>query len=398
MLKLAKKEPGIVVSAAVHVTALALLLFWLPSSAFPDAEEGIPVEMITEEMLGQITRGEKDAKEVTADKKPVVTRQADVHERKDEREDKRDMPSAPKRPADMKTDDKPVEPTSNPPPPPPPPPPPKKVEAEQKPSEQELADLVEQKEAEALAQKKAAEAKAKAEAEAKVKAKALADAQAAKAKAEADSKAKALADAQAAKAKAEADAKAKALADAQTAKAKAEADDKAKAVAAAKAREQAEAKARKDAELANKYDPGAIRALIQSKDVSQSTGSTGAEVNRTASLGTATGSAAKLSPSMQQQLVGLLRDQLNKCWDIPVVMRSVVRAPTPSVRFSVNPDGSLASQPQVVETDSDELFRVAADSAVRAVQKCSPLKIPAQFAPYYNNWKDLRFKFDIRDL
>lgn len=356
VLNQAKKEPGIVVSAAVHITALAVLLFWLPSSAFPDAEEGIPVEMITEEMLGQITKGEKDAKEVTADKKPVVTRQADIHERKDEREDKRDMPSAPKRTADMKTDDKPIEPVSAPPPPPP-----KKVEVEQKPGEQELADLVEQKEAEALMQKKAAE----------VKVKALADAQAAKAKA---------------------------LADAQAAKAKADADAKAKAVAASKAKEQAEAKARREAELANKYDPGAIRALIQSKDVSQSTGSTGAEINRTASLGTATGSAARLSPSMQQQLIGLLRDQLNKCWDIPVVMRSVVRAPTPSVRFSVNPDGSLASQPQIVETDSDELFRVSADSAVRAVQKCNPLKIPAQFAPYYNSWKDLRFKFDIRDL
>jgi len=378
VLKLAKKEPGFVVSGVVHVTALALLLFWLPSSSFPDAEEGIPVEMITEDMLGQITKGEKDAKQVTADQKPVVVRKADVTERKDEREDKHDMPSAPKRPADMKTDDKPVEPVSSPPPPPPPPPPPKKVE--QKPTEQELADLVEQKEAEALAQKKAAEAKAKAEAEEKAKAKAVAEARA-KAKAEADAKAKALADAQAAKAKAEADAKAKA-----------------KAVALAKAKADAEAKARREAELANKYDPGAIRALIQSKDVSQSTGSTGAEVNRTASLGTATGSAAKLSPSMQQQLIGLLRDQLNKCWDIPVVMRSVVQPPTPSIRFSVNQDGTLASQPQVVDAQSDELFRVAAESAIRAVQKCSPLKIPAQFAPYYNNWKDLRFKFDIRDL
>jgi colicin import membrane protein len=52
----------------------------------------------------------------------------------------------------------------------------------------------------------------------------------------------------------------------------------------------------------------------------------------------------------------------------------------------------------VVSGSGDPLFRTVADSATRATKRCSPLRIPAQFQPYYQDWKDLVVNFDPRDL
>ncbi|HEV7875006.1 MAG TPA: cell envelope integrity protein TolA, partial [Enterovirga sp.] len=220
-----------------------------------------------------------------------------------------------------------------------------------------------------------------------------------KAEAKAQAELKALAEAAAAKAEAESKAKAeaaqKALAEA---KAKAEADAKAKALAMARAKAEAEAKARKQAELADKFDAGDIRQLLASKAPSQSAGAAAPEINKTASLGTATGSAQRLNPSQRDQLMGLLRDQLHRCWQAPMASQGNDKPPVPSVRVKLNQDGSLAAEPAVMNPSSDALFRTVADSATRATRRCAPLKIPAQFAPYYQDWKDLVVNFDPREM
>jgi colicin import membrane protein len=64
----------------------------------------------------------------------------------------------------------------------------------------------------------------------------------------------------------------------------------------------------------------------------------------------------------------------------------------------LNQDGSLAADPAVMNPSSDALFRTVADSATRATRRCAPLKIPAQFAPYYQDWKDLVVNFDPREM
>ena len=70
----------------------------------------------------------------------------------------------------------------------------------------------------------------------------------------------------------------------------------------------------------------------------------------------------------------------------------------PSVRMKLNTDGSLAAQPGVINSSSDPLFRVAADSALTATRRCAPLRIPAQFASYYDDWRDVVVNFDARDV
>jgi colicin import membrane protein len=336
----------------MHATLLAGLLIGFASSKFPEADEGIPVEVITDSQFSEITRGETNAKQPQPDPKPRAERVAEVREERDPGEAKRDVPTPPTRPAEMKVAEQPVEAAAPSPPLPPVRPAPPKRE--------ELAKLAEQQEAELRAQ---AETEARAKAEA-------------------------------AKAKAVAEAKAKAEAEA---KAKAEAEQRKKA-AEARAKAEAEAKAQKDAELASKFDPNGIARLLASKEPAQSSGSAGREVQRTAALGTATGTSQRLSPSLRDALMGLLRDQLHRCWQPPIGAQGTDKPPVPSVRVSLNQDGSLAREPAVVNTSGDPLFRTVADSATRATKRCSPLRIPAQFQPYYEDWKNLVVNFDPRDL
>jgi colicin import membrane protein len=373
-LKFDKAEPGVWVSGVAHAAVLAAGLFAMTTTSFPPADEGIPVEVITDNQFSEITRGEKTAKEVTANPNPRVDRVAEKQEQRDPGEAARDVPAPPTRPAEMKVAE---EEAAAPPPPParpePTPPEPPKREAvktpespKPDPKREEMARLVEQQQAEIARQQaeaKAEEAKTKAEAEAK--------------------------------AKAAAEAKAKAVAEA---KAKAEADAKAKAVAEAKAKAEAEAKAKRQAEVAEKFNPGDIRQLLQSKQPAQSSGATGREINRTASLGTNTGTAQRLNPSQRDQLIGILQEQLHRCWVVPIALQSAPKPPVPSIRIKLNQDGSLAGEPAVMNRSAEPLFDVAADSATRAARRCAPLRIPAQFVPYYQDWKDLVVNFNLRDM
>ncbi|MDB5511624.1 MAG: cell envelope integrity protein TolA [Enterovirga sp.] len=420
-----RSEPGTWVSAGLHGALLAAAIVGFSSSKLPNADEGIPVEILTDNQFSEMTKGERQAAKVLPNAKPRADRVADTRQERDPGEAKLDAPAPPKRPAEVKIAEAETEAASAPPPPRPEPPKPdpkieaakaaaaKAAAAEARASAARAAEakaaeaqkVAEQQEAEALEKARVEAAKAKAQAEARAKAEAehrkeLAEA---KAKAEADAKARALAKAKAdEEAKDELEAKMKALADAERrkeiadAKAKAEAEAKSKALAQAKAKADAEAKARRQAEAADKFSPGDIRALLASKEASQSSGATGREVQRTASLGTAAGTAQRLNPSQRDQLVGLLSEQLHRCWQVPIAAQSADRPPVPTVRVKLNQDGTLAGEPVVTNMSGDQLFRSVADSATRATRRCAPLKIPSQFQPFYADWRDLLVNFDPR--
>lgn len=399
-MKLSTSEPGMLMSALGHATFLVAGLLAFSPSPLPEQQEAIAVEVISPSELNQITRGERNAPKVQEQPLQRAERQAEITERKEEGEAKQDTPAPPSRPPELKTADDnasaplppsraallpKAEPKVTPPEPVKQPPQKAEPKAEPKPDlkREELAKLAE--EAEIASRAKRAEEEAKA---------------AAKAKAEADAQARAEA---AAKAKADAQAKAEAAEEARekaeaVAKAKAEAEAKAKIAAAAKAKQEAEAKAKREAEIAKKFNPNDIARLLQSKEQAQSTGSAAPQINRTASLGTERGSSQKLSPSLRAQLVGIIQDQLLKCWNVPIALANARGAVVPQVRMKLGTDGSLLGQPGVVNSSSDPLFRVAADSALTATRRCAPLRIPAQFASYYDDWRDVIVNFDARDV
>ncbi len=444
-----RQKPGVWISAGTHVALLGFVLLGVSAPALPEAQEGVPVEVITEKQLSEITKGERQAEKPLPNAQSRADRQAEKHEDREPENAKVDAPTAPKRTAEMKlanADEIPLRSETEP----------NetetakaakaaeekaekaakaaaekaaaektaaakaeakaKAEAESKAkaetaakaaaAEKAEADkrealdkLIEKQEAEAAAQakaeaaKKAAEAKAAAE-KAEKAAEAKAKAEAAKKVAEAKAKAEAEAERQQeiAEAKAEAEAKAKAEA-AEKARADAAAKAKAKAMADAKAKADAEAKARKQAELADKFNAGDIRSMLNSKAPSQSTGATGSAVQKVAALGAATGNAQRLSPSLRDALVGLLQQQIERCYSAPPGAAQGVILPVLDIRL--NQDGSLSTEPRIMRGGSSSVDQSIAQAALRAVRRCAPYRIPATYAPYYNDWKAINAEFEF---
>lgn len=397
-MKLTTSEPGMVVSALGHATFLvAGLLAFASPAPLPENEEAIAVEMIDANALNQVTRGERTAEKVLEQPTPRAERQAETVERKEEGTDKQDAPAPPTRPVELKTAD------DNASAPLPPsraaslpktaekPPEPVKQPEKAGPSAAEIAEQKREEQAKLAEEAELASKARQAEEAAKAAAKAKTEAEA-KARAEAQAKAKAEA-----LAKAEAEEAAKEKAEA-AAKAKAEAEAKAKIAAAAKAKQEAEAKAKREAEVAKNFNATDIAKLLQSKEKAQSSGAAAPQVNRSASLGTERGFSQKLSPSLRGQLIGIIQDQLMKCWNVPIALANSRANVVPQVRMKLNTDGSLIGQPGVVNSSSDPLFSVAANSALTATRRCAPLRIPAQFAAYYDDWRDVVVNFDARDV
>ena len=64
------------------------------------------------------------------------------------------------------------------------------------------------------------------------------------------------------------------------------------------------------------------------------------------------------------------------------------------VRLSFKPDGSLAKTPKLVNPPSDPALKPQARSVMHAVQSCNPLPVPAQYRPFYEQWKTQTIQFN----
>jgi colicin import membrane protein len=118
-----------------------------------------------------------------------------------------------------------------------------------------------------------------------------------------------------------------------------------------------------------------------------------AENGRTEDLGTA--AAGKTGPAISRseanKIVAMLRDQLTRCW-VPPAGTGV---PAVTVRFELSREGWISNDPVVVPVNPVDLqsarFQPAADSALRAVRSCTPLRLPAAG---YEVWRDVEITFD----
>ena len=112
--------------------------------------------------------------------------------------------------------------------------------------------------------------------------------------------------------------------------------------------------------------------------------------------GSPTASAAKMSPSLGGQLEGLLQEQYKRCWTFAGLGGQQKYIPEIHVQYM--PDGSLIGQPVLLNPPSDPNLRSLAESALRAVRRCDPLRIPAQYQPYYDQWKGRIVRFDPEEM
>jgi outer membrane biosynthesis protein TonB len=103
---------------------------------------------------------------------------------------------------------------------------------------------------------------------------------------------------------------------------------------------------------------------------------------------------ARLTTSLQDAI----RAQVQPCWLFPAgapdAENLVVR-----LRITLNSDGTLSRPPEVLDQGrlggANDYYRVAAESARRAVQKCSPLKLPVES---YDVWRDIDLTFDPKEM
>jgi outer membrane biosynthesis protein TonB len=138
-----------------------------------------------------------------------------------------------------------------------------------------------------------------------------------------------------------------------------------------------------------RFDANKIAALLDKRDPRRET-LTGATLNQTATLGAPTGTAMALS----QSELDALRAQIQACWNPPVGVADA-KGLVVTVRLMLKQDGSLSAEPLVTNRGSTALFQIAAESALRAIRRCAPYRLPIA---KYEVWKDVEVDFDPRDM
>jgi hypothetical protein len=106
--------------------------------------------------------------------------------------------------------------------------------------------------------------------------------------------------------------------------------------------------------------------------------------------------APHMSMSMASALDAWLTESYLNCWTPPP---GVPDGDTYVAQIKVvfNPDGSLSGRPILLNPPSDRAWRAHAESAMRAVRKCDPLRVPAEYMPFFDQWKVETIHFDPRE-
>lgn len=138
-----------------------------------------------------------------------------------------------------------------------------------------------------------------------------------------------------------------------------------------------------------KFDADNIAALLNK--IPDSGGGTPADTgSANPSYGIASGTMGSLSMSE----IDALRAQIARCWSPPV---GVVEAGRLQVRIGMdlNLDGTLTTPPRLLNPSSDHIFTIAAEAAMRAVNRCQPYYLPPE---KYDSWRQIHLTFDPREL
>ena len=93
-----------------------------------------------------------------------------------------------------------------------------------------------------------------------------------------------------------------------------------------------------------------------------------------------------------------LKAQIFGCWSIPLGLpyneNLLVR-----IKLKLKPDGTLIKTEILdharMNMPGQSFFKVLAESALRAIQLCQPLKVPTSG---YERWKELQLNFDAREM
>ncbi len=139
-----------------------------------------------------------------------------------------------------------------------------------------------------------------------------------------------------------------------------------------------------------KFDANQVAALLDKREPQRQV-ATAETLSGAASLGAANGHAAQLS----QSELDALRVRLSQCWSPPAGV-DVSSNLFVVLHVLFKSDGSLASEPVVVEGSTSALGPALAESAKRALLLCQPFTMLK--LEHYDQWKDIEVKFDPHEL
>tara|TARA_B100000941_G_scaffold237757_1_gene180803 strand:+ start:117 stop:929 length:813 start_codon:yes stop_codon:yes gene_type:complete len=142
------------------------------------------------------------------------------------------------------------------------------------------------------------------------------------------------------------------------------------------------------------FDPNKIAALIdKSKEET-------ADIQQKKSLEITQDqdSSVSLDKGLSITQEDAIKAQIFKCWNIPLGL-PYNEDLTVRIRLKLNKDGSILSSEILdhirMNRPGQGFYKVLAESALRAVRLCNPLKMPATG---HDKWKDLQLNFDAKEM
>ena len=140
------------------------------------------------------------------------------------------------------------------------------------------------------------------------------------------------------------------------------------------------------------FDPNSIAALIDKskEELAQTTKKTSKVTQSQDSSMNLSGLSLNEEDALKAQIFG--------CWSIPLGLpyneNLLVR-----IKLKLKPDGSVIKTEILdharMNKPGQGFYKVLAESALRAIQLCQPLRVPTTG---YERWKDLQLNFDARDM
>jgi outer membrane biosynthesis protein TonB len=103
-----------------------------------------------------------------------------------------------------------------------------------------------------------------------------------------------------------------------------------------------------------------------------------------------------MSERMTISEIDAIRRQIERCWNVPAGARDAENLVV-EIRLMLNPDGSVM-RAEVLDAQRmarDSFYRTAAESALRAVRRCSPLQAPPR---KYEVWKEITLTFNPKEM
>lgn len=358
-MRFSRSEPGVIVSLVAHIgISIAAMTLFATTGKFEDAAEMIPIDVVSDSELNSVVKGERTAKEV----KPGP--------RVDKLADKQDTPPEP--PLNQAEKDKPAppqqaqklpEPSSSSEA--------QKLSSPPKPEKQPEAKTTELKPTPTANDKTASEDKKPEIDEADV----IKLKPPKRPKFETETK-----DIATPKPppRLKADELVKLL------------ENNKKLEEADKAEKEPKPKSGEENTLASKFSASSIMNLL-TREAAQRRAATGQEL-KTSSLGAPEGAADKLSATMESRIAAYIHDHYHPCWASALSLGGATFAPV--VEFHLSREGVLEGRPQLMNPSNNPVEQARGEQALQAVRRCSPIKIPDEFKPFYDQTlRDITIRF-----